>query len=583
MKLRKKTLIISGIALACLILIVLAISTIVIMNSYIELEKKYAEKNVIRVINALEDDISTLDTFVYDWAAWDDTYEFIDDLNQDYIDSNLVDETFIDSELDIMLFIDSSGRIVYGKAFDRENEEEIPIPEFFYEVPHDSVLFKHESVESSVAGIILTPEGVMIVASRPIIKSNDEGPVKGTLLMGRYLDSEKVSYISEVTHLSVSMHYIGEEDFPEDFMEVIPHLSKDLPIYVKPIDENSISGYGLFEDIYGNPVLMVKAEMDRDIYAQGKSTVLYFIISTIVIGAVLCLLMLLLLDKYVLSRVSKLSREVVEIGEKKDFSSKVSEEGSDELSSLSKTINKMLKSLEINAAELKRSNEELEQFAYVISHDLREPLRMIKSYMELLKKRYGEKMEQDAKDFIDFAVDGAERMQRMIDDLLTYSRVDRKGKPFRKVDTNEILEKALKNLEVAIKETKAIVKSSKLPEVFGDETQLLMLFQNLISNAIKFRDSRKPEVKITAERKGKEWVFCFEDNGIGIKPENFDRIFNIFQRLHTAKEYQGTGIGLAICKKIVERHGGRIWVESEPGKGSKFYFTIPARDDMHEN
>jgi len=581
MKLREKTLLITGLTLTCLILLMIGVSNSVIMSSYAELEKENTEKNVKRVVNALMHDISTLDTFVYDWAAWDDTYEFIDDLNEEYIESNLVDETFIDAELDIMLFVNSSGKISYGKAFDRENEVEVAIPEYFSKLPPNNILFHHEDIESSVAGIILLPDGPMIIVSRPILKSNDEGPVKGALIMGRYLGSEEIESLSEITHLSVTLHYIGEENFPDDFIRAISHLSKNTPVYIEPLSEDSIAGYGLLTDIYGNPVIVLKAEMQRDIYAQGKSTIFYFTVATVIIGIILCTAMLLLLDKYVLSRISRLSKEVVEIGEKGDFSSRVSEEGNDELSSLAETINKMLESLEVNAAKLKKSNEELEQFAYVVSHDLKEPVRMIKSYMELLKKRYGSKLDSDANDFIDFAVDGAERMQKLIEDLLAYSRVDRKGKPFKLVDCNKILEKALKNLELAIKETNAIVRNSKLPEVMGDETQLLQLFQNLISNAIKFRDTRKPEIKITAEKKENEWVFCFEDNGIGIQPENFNRIFMIFQRLHTAKEYPGTGIGLAICKKIVERHGGIMWVESEPGKGSRFYFTIPVKDDGH--
>ncbi|HID43322.1 MAG TPA: HAMP domain-containing protein [Archaeoglobaceae archaeon] len=581
MKLREKTLLITGLTLTCLILLMIGVSNSVIMSSYAELEKENTEKNVKRVVNALMHDISTLDTFVYDWAAWDDTYEFIDDLNEEYIESNLVDETFIDAELDIMLFVNSSGKISYGKAFDRENEVEVAIPEYFSKLPPNNILFHHEDIESSVAGIILLPDGPMIIVSRPILKSNDEGPVKGALIMGRYLGSEEIESLSEITHLSVTLHYIGEENFPDDFIRAISHLSKNTPVYIEPLSEDSIAGYGLLTDIYGNPVIVLKAEMQRDIYAQGKSTIFYFTVATVIIGIILCTAMLLLLDKYVLSRISRLSKEVVEIGEKGDFSSRVSEEGNDELSSLAETINKMLESLEVNAAKLKKSNEELEQFAYVVSHDLKEPVRMIKSYMELLKKRYGSKLDSDANDFIDFAVDGAERMQKLIEDLLAYSRVDRKGEPFKLVDCNKILEKALKNLELAIKETNAIVRNSKLPEVMGDETQLLQLFHNLISNAIKFRDTRKPEIKITAEKKENEWVFCFEDNGIGIQPENFNRIFMIFQRLHTAKEYPGTGIGLAICKKIVERHGGIMWVESEPGKGSRFYFTIPVKDDGH--
>lgn len=225
--------------------------------------------------------------------------------------------------------------------------------------------------------------------------------------------------------------------------------------------------------------------------------------------------------------------------------------------------------------ELARSNQELEQFAYVASHDLQEPLRMVASYTKLLERRYKDRLGPDANDFITFAVDGATRMQRLIQDLLEYSRVGTKGQPFEPTDCAAILDQAMKNLHVAVEEHRATITHDPLPCVTGDAPQLVRLFQNLIGNAIKFRDQEAPRVHIAVQRQGTEWRFGIRDNGIGIDPKYTDRIFSIFQRLHTAVEYPGTGIGLAVCKKIVERHGGRIWVESEPGKGSTFYFTLP--------
>ena len=228
--------------------------------------------------------------------------------------------------------------------------------------------------------------------------------------------------------------------------------------------------------------------------------------------------------------------------------------------------------------DLKRSNAELEQFAYVASHDLQEPLRMVSSYMQLLKRRYEGKLDQDADQFIAYAVDGSERMQRLINDLLAFSRVGTRGQPFAEVAGDKALEQALTNLQVAIKKGKATVTHDRLPKVLGDETQLVQLFQNLVGNAIKFHGKEKPQVHISARARGKEWVFAVRDNGIGIDPQYAERIFIIFQRLHGRAKYEGTGIGLAICKKIVQRHGGRIWVESQPGKGSTFFFTLPKQE-----
>jgi PAS domain S-box-containing protein len=235
------------------------------------------------------------------------------------------------------------------------------------------------------------------------------------------------------------------------------------------------------------------------------------------------------------------------------------------------------KRLEHYATELERSNRELEQFAYIASHDLQEPLRMVTSYLQLLEQRYKGKLDQDADDFINYAVDGAARMRMLINDLLTYSRVSTHAKPFAPTDCSEILNHALSNLSVAIEESEATITFDDLPIVEADATQLTQVFQNLIGNAIKFHKPDVPPcIHISAERQEAAWRFSVRDNGIGIAPEHSKRIFLIFQRLHTRAEYPGTGIGLAVCKKIIERHGGRIWVTSKPGAESTFYFTVPA-------
>ncbi len=226
-------------------------------------------------------------------------------------------------------------------------------------------------------------------------------------------------------------------------------------------------------------------------------------------------------------------------------------------------------------ADLMRSNKELEQFAYIASHDLQEPLRMVASYLQLLEQRYKGKLDQNADEFIGYAVGGAVRMQRMINDLLDYSRVGTRGNSLAPVDCNAVLEQAKANLGLKIQEAGAVITHDPLPVVQADTSQLVQVFQNLLSNSIKFRGGDKPVIHVSAEHKENGWLFSVRDNGIGFDPAYADKIFTIFQRLHPAARYPGSGIGLTICKKIIERHGGRIWSESTPGKGAVFYFTVP--------
>jgi PAS domain S-box-containing protein len=231
-------------------------------------------------------------------------------------------------------------------------------------------------------------------------------------------------------------------------------------------------------------------------------------------------------------------------------------------------------------AELSRSNEELAQFAYVASHDLQEPLRMVASYTQLLSRRYKGRLDSDADEFIAFAVDGAGRMQRLIQDLLEFSRVGTKGRELVETSSEVALGQALVNLRRAIQTSSAVVTHDPLPAVLADTAQLTQLFQNLVGNAIKYQKSGIPQVHISAAKNGgRKWVFSVQDNGLGIDPIYFERIFGMFQRLHKREEFDGTGIGLAICKKIVERHGGHISVESQPGQGSTFRFALAESEE----
>jgi PAS domain S-box-containing protein len=245
-----------------------------------------------------------------------------------------------------------------------------------------------------------------------------------------------------------------------------------------------------------------------------------------------------------------------------------------------RTVNEELeRRVEQRTAELRHTNEELEQFAYAASHDLQAPLRSISAYTALIRKRYGASLDPEAQDLFGFVVQGAQHMHQLIQDLLAYSRAGRSATDAVRVDCNELLDQVLADLATAMADSGVKIVRETLPTVSGDPAPLLQLFQNLIGNAIKFRGERTPEIRIRADLREKEWVFSVSDNGIGIPIEHRERIFKVFQRLHTQEQFPGTGIGLAICKRVVERHGGRIWVESNPGSGTTFLFSLPASPD----
>jgi len=334
---------------------------------------------------------------------------------------------------------------------------------------------------------------------------------------------------------------------------------------------------------------------DKETYA-AKSKIRTATIGMVGLSSFGCLILLLVvLRKIFVGPITTLKESAIAIANHENVD-KIDVKSRDELGELSRNMEFMAKAIqdhraeqmvwqeqleelvEIRTTELERSNRDLEQFAYVASHDLQEPLRAVSGFAQLLGKRYKGNLDSDADEFITYVVNGASRMQTMIQDLLAFSRVSTRGTDFELADCHSVLGKALVNLRTAIQESSAIITNDDLPTVMGDSSQLVQLFQNLIGNAIKFHSEAPPHVHISAEQRETGWAFSVRDNGTGIDPEYFDRIFVIFQSLHARGEYEGTGIGLALCKRVIERHGGKIWVESQLGKGSTFFFTIPDQE-----
>lgn len=349
------------------------------MSSFCDLERQETKKDVERAVSALDREVSSLSTFVHDWSAWDDTYVFVQNRNAAYIEANLMDDTFIHYKLSLTAFINSSGYIVYAKAFDLQNQTELPFPSLLENVSHSDLLWRFSNTDDHVDGILVLQDGPMLISSRPIITSNYEGPIQGALIMGRRLDSQMISSLSEQTHLSLTVYDLDGTQLPADLQTVRSQLSEQDQILVKPLNSSLVAGYTLLNDVYGSAGLMLRIDTARDIFNQGMAVIFFAVLSLVAVGIVFAVLLMLLLEKLVIKRLAKLSVAIRQIGKCDDLSRRVQVEGKDELSDLSHEFNKMLSALEDSKKALKKHSEHLEELVKSRTEELRRSEEKIRS------------------------------------------------------------------------------------------------------------------------------------------------------------------------------------------------------------
>jgi len=363
MKIRGKTLIIIGVTVICLIGLLHVVATTVITNTVARLEEQATSQNVDRFVGALSHELDNLNSTARDYASWDDTYAFVQDNNTDYIDSNIVESTFINLRLHFILFVNSTGQIVFGKALDLKAKMEMPIPESMMEdVSAHDLLWHHETTESSIAGMIFLPEGPMLVASRPILTSQGQGPIQGALIMGRFLDSAEMEYLNATVHLPMTAQVLGDPWLSPDFQEANASLTQGASFSVQAISADTIAGYAMLKDIYGDPILIFRVDAPEPIFAQGQATLNMFILLATLVGLVCAIVTVALLERFVLSRLSRVSKDVRDIGEKGDSTARVSVTGKDELSDLSSEINNMLSRLAQTEGKLKEERDRAQKY-----------------------------------------------------------------------------------------------------------------------------------------------------------------------------------------------------------------------------
>ncbi len=359
MTLRKKTLLIVGATLFILIVLLSVMSRLIILRSFLKLEEKHVFQNIHRTQAFISENLTNLNSTAQDWATWDDTYKFIKDKNDKYIEVNLVDSTFSTLRLNLIMFIDASGKIVLSKAYDLKSNKVAPVPKGFFTYLSDNKFPLQRNRMNNITGIVLLPEGPLFITGWPILKSEKKGPVRGTLIFGRYFDTAYLKKLADANDLAFDLYRFNNPALPDDFKNARDLLSAGSPVLAKLLSKSKIAGYTTLNDVYGKPALILRITMQRDIYNQGMDNFYYFVFSLIVVGLVLAVVTFFLLEEQVLSRLTRLSRDVKNIGASGDPSMRVRVTGKDELSLLKDEINGMLEALERSEKALRKSEEAL--------------------------------------------------------------------------------------------------------------------------------------------------------------------------------------------------------------------------------
>jgi sensor domain CHASE-containing protein/nitrogen-specific signal transduction histidine kinase len=558
---------------------ILITSQIMLINSFARIEQDDTAGNVQRVVNTISTEISNLDTInVNGWAGWDDTYDFIVDNNTAYIESNLVDWTFQQGGINCMLFINSSGQLVYGKAFDLQNDMQVPLAQDFLGlVTNQPSLWNFSSISDYSRGIVLLAQDPMIISSRPILTSAGLGPLRGALIMGEFITPEKLHDFSSQVQLPLTLETFNDPALPSDFQLAHSSLSSQVPIWVNPLNGTVVAGYALLFDVFQNPIFMIRADMPRNVFVQGQTTVNYFLLSSFLWTIVFVGIVMLLLEKTVLSRVLSLSKKVSLIGNTEQTSARVPIQGNDEITKLATSINNMLTEIENKSIKL-RSTERLAtlgELTTAIAHDLRNPMQGINAAAYYLKTKIRSTADEKTSKMLTLIEKDIKYSDRIIQQLLEYSEPI--WLEFDDTTIGEIVKEAL--CQVRIPEKIQVVNEVNDPKngdhkqkIRIDKQKIRAVFGHMIENAVEAMPNGGI-LKIGSTQLKSNVIFTLSDTGIGMSKEQLGKVWS---PLFTTKA-KGMGLSLASCKRVVEAHGGKISVESIKEKGTTFSLTIPTR------
>ena len=565
MDLEKKTFLIILATLTVVAGLAAVVADRLVLESFRSLERDDAREDLERAQLALADDVSDLDNLAKDWAHWDDTYAYVQGLDPDFEGSNLVPNSFDANGLAVMVFLDSDGAPVFQAAYDGGTGELAPPPaRFTYPRPDGpGVLQEHPDESTSVAGLLEANGTVYVVSSWPILTSTEEGPSVGTLIWARVLD---VQALSERTRLDLLLR------------PYLPSDEGDLAdgTQLTERSRSAMDAAARVDDVNGEPAFVLEAHLERPVYRQGLNTMAYVFASAILMGGGLLVAMIVLLNTTVLSRLTRLTERVESIGE--DPHGRVEVSGSDEITRLSAEFNRLLDRLDRHQTRLEASNADLRHFAAVVSHDLQPPLSTVALNAAILREHNRGKLDEETMDRLARMEGTALRMASHIRSILDYSRVSYEEASHQRVDLSATMAEVTSHLEERLQATQGRIEYTNLPTIEANPTQMVQLLQNLVANALKFhRPGVAPLVKVSAHKlDGGRVRVTVEDNGEGFDPADLERMRKPYIRL-PGRGHEGHGLGLATADKIVERHHGRLWAESEPGKGSRFHVELPTK------
>jgi len=546
--------------------------------THINIERQMMLREVEWFFNTLTNEINKTELLCRNFAAFEGLYDYILNPSKDFEDRKFDDDFFISTKLNVFIILDNDNAVVYSRLTDDDFLTPTKIDGFSTSSwSQQHPLLGFEQSRKPISGLLKVRENVVITASSKVYESPESEKTGGTMIVGRLLNEKHLQNLTEIQGINAKVVSVAEAGFREGEKITEGYF------YTENLGDGTYTALLAINDVAFRPSLAIKANLPSTISGKSKRANTVGLFSGLAFTFISLMLVLFLVYHIMGKRLENLIDHIIGIRHSGVLVKIVQESNGDEIDLLGYEFNQMVTRLQRDIElrtqvenELKRSLAELERFADVASHDLQEPLRSVASCLQLLEMQYKDKIDDQGKQLIEYAVQGSRRMKNLIKALLAYSNIGNTGLEITTCNCNQIAADAANELKKEIDDSKAQIICEELPVIQADKFRLQLLFSNIIHNAIKYAvPAQSPVIKITSEKIDKTWRFAIEDNGIGIDKEYFTQIFVAFKRLHTQDQYEGSGIGLAICRRIIEQHRGRIWVKSEPGKGSTFYFSIP--------